>query len=470
MKKNTKKITTVLLCGVMASATLAGCVGPSDYPVEEGATVLKLWAHSFEDWADNLLTEQVKEFNSILDDGIQIDLKFYGDDNAYDTAIAAGFENDSVADIFMAQYDRIYTYLKAGYIAPVGDYLTEEEQNDFFDTAREEVTYIDPDDGQEKLYACPWYLEPAMMFFYRKDIFEQAGVDKVPTSWEELYAACDKVAGYMDSSRNQFAISIPTNAVELTWTTYGMIQDTTGGLAVDESWLNSRVDTNEEGFKHCAEFWYTMSNRTYAPIASLTPEGYTDSVDALCEGKVGMCLSGSWSIGRIYNYYPDAVDKIGVAKMPTMSGDQSGVTSCNGGWTYVMSAKMNESKRELAAQFLRWYFFNPENASRYFDAAYYCKAPTTKSVKDYIEAKDKSINPEWVACVNEVAESSVMAPSCAWAVSNQIGQLFEYMLNHGKEGRTFAALFSEKIAEVKAAIDTTISQPGYEGNPKYKAS
>ncbi len=80
----------------------------------------------------------------------------------------------------------------------------------------------------------------------------------------------------------------------------------------------------------------------------MTPQAYVDHMDALCEGKVGMILGGSWSIGRVYNYYPDMVGKIGVAEMPTIDGDQSGVTSCNGGWTYVISSKTSEEKREKA--------------------------------------------------------------------------------------------------------------------------
>ncbi len=469
MKSLTKKILSVSLSGVLASGVavgLAACGGNSDDPVEEGATVLKFWVRSFDDWADKLLTEQVREFNSILDDGIQIDLRFYGDDNVYDTAINAGFENDSGADIFMAQYDRIYTYLKNGYIAPVGDYFTQEEQADFFDNVREEVTYTDPADGKAKMFACPWYVEPSMMLFYRKDIYEKAGVSKAPTSWDELYDACDKVSKVMNSSRNEFAISIPTTAVELTWTTYGIVKDVTGGMVVDESWTQSRLDGNEELFKQCAELWHTLGKNSYAPVAAMTPAGYQDNIDAMCEGKVGMALGGSWSIGRMYNYYPEMVEKIGVAEMPTRDGDQTGVTSCNGGWTYVISKNLTNENREKAASFLRWYQFDAEHGAQHFIEAFASRAPARKSIKAYVEASDMQVKTEWVALVNNVAEKANMPPACAWAVPFQMGMLFEYSLNNAKT-RSLDAIFQEKIGEVKASIQSTISQPGYEANPKY---
>lgn len=471
MKSISKKIISVALCGVlMAGATvgLAGCGDSEKDPVEEGATVLKFWVRSFDDWADNLLTKQVREFNSILDDGIQIDLRFYGDDNVYDTAINAGFENDSGADIFMAQYDRIYTYLKNGYIAPIGDYFTEEERADFFDNVREEVTYTDPADGKAKMFACPWRVDPSMMLFYNKEIFERAGVAKVPASWDELYDACEKVKGVMNSSRNEFAISTPTTSVELTWTTYGIVQDVTGGMIVDESWTKSRLDGNEAQFKKCAELWYNLSKNGYAPLAAMTPAGYQDNIDKLCEGQVGMALGGSWAIGRIYNYYPEMAEKIGVAEMPTHDGDQTGVTSCNGGWTYVISKSMSEENRRKATEFLRWYQLTPENGVKYFIESYASTAPTRKSTKTALEASDMQVDPQWAALVNRVAEKANMPPACAWAVPFQMGMLFEYCFNNAKT-RTLDAIFAEKLDEVKASIASTISQPGYEANPKYTA-
>ena len=224
-----KKMTSfmcVLLMLAMILPIFSGCDGgPGQQVEEEGATKIKLWARSFEDWADNLLQEQVDEFNQNMEDGIQIVLQFYGDDNTFDTAIAAGFENDTVADIFMAQYDRIYTYLKAGYIAPVGDYLTEEEQAGYIESVREYVTYMDPADQTEKMYAMPWYLEPSMMLFYNKEVFQQAGVTEAPKTAEELLAACEKIKPLMDSSRNEYVLSIPTDSVALTWTTEGLLQN-----------------------------------------------------------------------------------------------------------------------------------------------------------------------------------------------------------------------------------------------------
>ena len=50
-----------------------------------------------------------------------------------------------------------------------------------------------------------------------------------------------------------------------------------------------------------------------------------------------MTTAGSWSISEVVNSYPEMVDKIGVAVMPTLDGNQDITTATNGGWAYVIS-------------------------------------------------------------------------------------------------------------------------------------
>lgn len=457
-----------LLMLAMLMSVFSGCQsddGDTKQTEEPGATKVKIWVRSFEDWADNLLQEQVNEFNSIMDDGIQIVLQFYGDDNTYDTAIAAGVENDTVADIFMAQYDRVYTYMKTGYIAPVGDFLTEEEKDGYIDSVREYVSFVDPSDQTEKMYAMPWYLEPSMMLYYNKDILQQAGVTVAPETAAELLEACAKIKPLMQSSRNEYVLAIPTTSVELTWTTEGLLENFTGGQAVDNTtWTINRVKQQPEDFAQVAKLWYDLSKEGYCPVTSLTPEGYVDTVDAICDGKVAMALSGSWGIARIMNYYPEYADQIGVVPMVGET-DNTG-TSCNGGWTYVLSAKSDAETQEKAMTFLKWYLCRIENSCKYFDAAYYSKSPTRKDVMAYIEENSGNVNPDWIQCVNKVAEEGNMTFGASWSIKVQIGALFEYMINHAKDNKSFETLFQEKIQEVNITIDSITSQAGYVTNPK----
>src|SRR5262249_38922532 len=46
----------------------------------------------------------------------------------------------------------------------------------------------------EKHYGLPMTMS-TLVFIYRKDLFEKAGIDKVPTTWEEYLAAAKKLHG-----------------------------------------------------------------------------------------------------------------------------------------------------------------------------------------------------------------------------------------------------------------------------------
>ena len=203
------------------------------------------------------------------------------------------------------------------------------------------------------------------------------------------------------------------------------------------------------------------------PLASLTPEGYFDTIDAVCEGKAAMALCGSWAVGRLMNYYPDMVDEIGVAQMP--GKDNNIGTADNGGWTYIISAQSDEEKQEKAMTFLKWYLCQRENACQYFEGAFYSKAATRKDVIEYIEEHAaESVNPEWIKCVNTAAAQGGTTFAASWSIKVQIGSLLEYMLNHASDNKPFEALFAEKISEVEYTIDSILAQPGYFTNPKAK--
>lgn len=70
----------------------------------------------------------------------------------------------------------------AGHVKPVSDYIPEEELSHYINASE------DTWDG--KVWTAPWYVQPSFPVLYRTDVLEQASVS-VPTTWEELLAACD---------------------------------------------------------------------------------------------------------------------------------------------------------------------------------------------------------------------------------------------------------------------------------------
>jgi len=68
----------LLICILMSVALMGGC-DSEPAAVEEGATVVTLYAQSFEQWSNDYLQKRVNEFNQNLTDGIQLEVKFFTD-------------------------------------------------------------------------------------------------------------------------------------------------------------------------------------------------------------------------------------------------------------------------------------------------------------------------------------------------------------------------------------------------------
>lgn len=101
MKKLVSIVLTLsMLAGLLGM--LAGCSGPKG-TVEEGATVVTLYAQNFEQWNNEYLEKRVEEFNQILDDGIQLEVKFFTD-SAYNDALMVARENGTGLDLYMISY------------------------------------------------------------------------------------------------------------------------------------------------------------------------------------------------------------------------------------------------------------------------------------------------------------------------------------------------------------------------------
>lgn len=443
------------------AAALSGCMATAcgenkKNNVEEGATKVVFYARSFEEYANDHLTKLVDDFNSDLTDGIQIDKKFFPKDDAYNTALEVARSNSSQLDIYMIQYADLYTQVKNGYAEPLNDYFEQSDWDDIYDWVKDMVEYDD------KYYAFPWLVEPGAMFFYRKDMLKKAGVEKAPASWEELYAACKAVKP--DMGVGGYPMGMPTGSPTLAWTTWGLQQNTTDGLAVDDSWLNSRI--GENGWEELCELFYTLAKNKYTPIDNITPLGYEDLVDALCEGKLAMCMGGSWSIARIMYYYPEMADKIGAAVMPTKDGEQTGATSTNGGWTYVISSA--SKNKDLAAKFLKWMFTDSaERTAEYFRVTYNSKQAPSRKVDEYLSSQSPLVAPEWISVLNDVARNGIPEPIYPFDISHSVGMMLSAMqVDCGKY--TFDELFASRIATAKEEIQTVMSRSSYTMNPKYK--
>ena len=411
------RIIRTIIPFLVAVPMLASCGGGGGDPKESGATIITMYLRNFEDWSNEYMNKRVKEFNSNLNDGIQLVVKFF-EDEAYTDAFKVAKENHSAPDIFVCSYGNIYhDIVETGDGIPLETVIKQEYIDDISANIKPMVTY----DGH--LYGYPQLSEPSSIFFYRKSMLEKAGVTKCPSTWDELLDACSKIKPTL--KRGQYCVGIPIGQA-LSWSTYGLQYNMTGGLALNDDWTESRVGT-EEGFKEIAGLWYDLYGNGYVPNGAISPKGsYNDIIEGMMMNKVAMTFAGSWSIAEIMHTYVDQKDDVGVAVIPTKDGDTSKVTASNGGWTYCISSQSDQEHQQKAAKVIEWFFAeDPARTAGFFEAAYYSKAAVTESVKAYISEHVDDQLKEWTNVINDVASKSIPEATYPWSISVAVGTIFE---------------------------------------------
>jgi raffinose/stachyose/melibiose transport system substrate-binding protein len=180
--------------------------------------------------------------------------------------------------------------------------------------------------------------------FYNKDLFSKAGVASFPTTWDELYAACDKL-----------------KAAGVTPMTYGT------GLQALNAGFYPYYDLSYMMMMYSVEDWKKLYNGQIAwtdpkivdqltKWAALKTKGCTnddvlannESVSQFESGKAAMTLEGSWG----FSEFQDKLgDKVGVFVPPFNDSQAKGVVEFPGNGFGVTSYSQH---KQDAANFLAW--------------------------------------------------------------------------------------------------------------------
>ena len=116
-------------------------------------------------------------------DGINLNVEVVSWNDIY-TVVNTRISNNDAPDIL--NIDVFADYVADDLLLPAQDYVSDETYAKFYDAFLEQSNI----DGT--IWAIP-DLASARAMYYNKDILEAAGVDKVPSTWAELRAACEAI-------------------------------------------------------------------------------------------------------------------------------------------------------------------------------------------------------------------------------------------------------------------------------------
>ena len=214
---------------------------------------------------------------------------------------------------------------------------------------------VDPDDYveafktftqyEESMYGLPFDGESTALF-YRTDLFEEAGIDAPPTTWEEFEEAAQKLTKPEDK---QYGIAMFAPESAYYW--YPWLWQAGGVLQTEE---NEPAWTSDEA-KNAAEFYVGLTE--YAPPDYLNSNSYDGRV-AFAQGQVGMYVAGAWFAGTLSQEFPKIEGKWATAPLP--EGEAGCATTIAGDALVLFDGDNND-----AAWLWIEYLSRPENMAEW---------------------------------------------------------------------------------------------------------
>lgn len=220
------------------------------------------------------------------------------------TRLAAGDAPD-VFGIFPGQTSA--AIVKAGYVA---DLSNEAWASRLTGGAKQIMTY----DG--KLRALPLD-QNVIGVVYNKQIFKDAGITAVPTTWEEFNAACEKIKA---KGITPLALGIKdqwvTQLIPYTMVTTAIYRDTSD---FDAQVTSGKASFAKSNWTSLMADYLALNDKGYFNSGALGTT-YDQTVQNMATGKAAMVVNGNWIIAPIVKAAPNL--QLGMFALPyRKSGD-----------------------------------------------------------------------------------------------------------------------------------------------------
>jgi multiple sugar transport system substrate-binding protein len=313
--------------GALAAGLLAGCGGAR---TASGATLVTIWT-----WLTGM-DKYVAAFNA-AQSAVEVEL----------SVIAAGLSGGYVQqtnairahnapDILHVEYQGLPQILLTGGLRDLTADLA-----DLADGYAPAAWRGVRPDG--RTWGVPMDVAP-MVFYYRKDLFDAAGIP-VPTTWDEFRTAAEAVRATDPNARiTTFPLNDGSFFAGMSW------QAGDPWWRIDgDAW---RVDIASEGTLRTGTLWQELIT---ADLVRSHPTGTQDWIAAMHEGRLWGLLGASWSVGTLNRSIPQDTGRWAVTTMPTWGAPANGI---QGGTAFGVSVESRVP--EAALTFLRWLSTDPE--------------------------------------------------------------------------------------------------------------
>lgn len=287
-----KKIVSALLCVAMAASLVVGCGSKSgsDSGSSKGGDKLVYWAMWSEDEPQaKVIKEAISKYEK--DTGVKVDVQFKGRTGQRE-GLEPALSAKQQIDLFDEDVNRVNGSW-GKYLLDLEDmakdYESEHGNETLFKIARN--AYGQTHDGDDKLHSIPY--QPSIFgFFYNKTLFTKAGIESVPTTWEELDAACAKLkeAGITPITADDAYL---TSFIGYHLARY-IGQDGVKALVTGEEYNGESVTWDDEKVKAAAESFADFAKKGYFSKNIATNKYPAGQNQEFAPGDAAIVICGSW--------------------------------------------------------------------------------------------------------------------------------------------------------------------------------
>ncbi|KFK86170.1 ABC transporter substrate-binding protein [Streptomyces sp. JS01] len=310
---------------LLAGGTLTGCSGRTS-----GTVRVRMWS-----WLTGM-DQYVAAFNSSQRD-VRVDLSVIaaGTSGGYAQQTNA-IRAHNAPDILHVEYQALPQIATTGGLRDLSTDV-DDLADGFLPAAWQSVR------PGGKTWAVPMDFCP-MAFFYRKDLFDRAGIE-VPRTWEEFRRAASAVR---TADRGARITTFPLNDGAFFAGMACQAGDPWWDIA-GNAW---RVGIDGAGTMRVGEYWQDMVS---SRLAARDATGTQSWISAMHHGRLWGMLGATWGVGMLKKSLPADQGRWAVAPLPTWGDDPS--TGVWGGSAFGVSAESDVP--EAALTFLRWLSTDP---------------------------------------------------------------------------------------------------------------
>ncbi len=305
-------------------------------------TTLTVWWWGF--WQDSL-TPAIEDFHQDYPE-IKIEQEILGPSDVYANLLLALSAGAGIPDMVGLESSHLSQYVALGGLADIT-----EEISPWYDKI-DQAKWPAAKDKEGRIYAMPVDSGPVALY-YRRDVFEQAGLASDPESvaklldtWDDLYevgkqikTATAKFIFPQAKTNNDFRIF-----ETLMWQQEAGYVDREGKLVIDSP---KAVRTLE----YLGKLW----KEDLLLDSPAWTAGWYAALDA---GMVATIPNAIWLGGFLWGWIAaESVGKWGVVSLPVW--EEGGVRSSNDGGSNISITKASENK-EAAWEFIKYIFTNKE--------------------------------------------------------------------------------------------------------------